>query len=114
MDDLGTGPSVFAHYATQGFGLSGSACEAFVRLCLHDVLTHGGLPLRLIGGPGAWRWVVEDRYGTDPDAIVDGVIADWKAAGAPTRRRDHWWFGTQDLIDELEARYAGDSDQARR
>jgi len=98
MEELGTGPTMFAGTAARSFSLTAPAREAFVRLCLHDVLAHGGLPLRLIGGPGAWGWAVEDRYGTDPDDIVDGVIADWKAAGAPTGRWGEWWFGPRELV----------------
>lgn len=105
MEDIGIGLGAIVGYGVNDFGLHGVALDDFVRRCLYAILVSGGLPLRFVQtaptthfSPGEGRWEIETKYGSTPEAIVEGVIADWRASGVPVPGWGEFWFGARELL----------------
>ncbi len=75
----------------QGFGLEGDALTEFMRRCVKELLSRGAVPV-LGGGDSEHDWIVQRRYGTQPDEILENVIAEWLANGSPNDDPGGLWF----------------------
>jgi hypothetical protein len=74
------------------FGFVGADRTDFLRRSIRALLDAGGLPVRGAGRPDAW--LLQSQYGTDKSEIVEAVVREWQAQGAPTPAP--WtglWFG---------------------
>jgi hypothetical protein len=85
----------------QGFGLEGEALTAFMRRCIAELLSRGAVPV--IGGGGSgFYWIQQHQYGARPEEILENVIAEWLAEGAPDDDPGGLWFA---LPEMTKARY---------
>jgi hypothetical protein len=76
-DDIGLGLGEIIGDGRKGFGLEGPALVEFVRRSLRTLVERGAKPRH-------WQMSGNTplRYGSDsPHEIIEGVIADWQAAG---------------------------------
>jgi hypothetical protein len=64
------------------FAFAGADQADFLRRSIRALLDAGGMPVRGAGKPDAW--LLQTRYGTGKSAILEAVIAEWQAQGAPT------------------------------
>lgn len=87
----------------KAFGLSDVALERAVRDTLNLLLAREALPV--VGSStrnGTWEAV--DRYGNDPTAIADAVVAEWQAMARDPDVGDVWFahpslLSQPDLLD---------------
>jgi hypothetical protein len=72
------------------FGLTDTALEHAVRETLNGLLAREARP---VVGSSAQDgcWVPVDRYGNDPTAIADAVIAEWQAMARDPDVGDVWF-----------------------
>lgn len=61
-----------------GFGLSGSELDAFVRRGVLALLAAGAVPVRHVPGSD-YEWDIQKQYGDAPEEIADAVVAEWRA-----------------------------------
>lgn len=61
-----------------GFGLSGSELDAFVRRGVLALLAAGAVPVRHVPGSD-YEWDIQKQYGVAPEEIADAVVAEWRA-----------------------------------
>lgn len=74
-----------------GFGLEGEQLLNFIRCILHAVLARGAKPV-VPADDGIHYVRVTNKYGINPDHIVEGVIADWLASGGEDPERGQYRF----------------------
>jgi hypothetical protein len=106
MEDFGVALGSIVHDGADGFGLKGPELISFVRASLHAILAAGGRPLKYDPSlPRGRRWSVDPKYGSEPDSIVQNVLAAWIASGAGlgtgVPETDPFWFGDQVVLDEM-------------
>lgn len=75
----------------QGFGLEGDALTEFVRRCVKEVLSRGAVPV-FGGGETGHHWIVQRQYGTRSEEILNNVMDEWLAQGAPVDDPGELWF----------------------
>ena len=74
-----------------GFQLEGDALTKYARRCLAELLSRGAVPV--IGGGGTeHEWIVQRQHGTRPGEIIDNVVREWLANGAPNEDPGGLWF----------------------
>lgn len=61
-----------------GFGLSGTKLDAFVRRGVLALLAAGAVPVRHVPG-SEYEWDIQKHYGDTPEQIADAVVAEWRA-----------------------------------
>ena len=82
------------------FNFEGDDLIEFVRLCVRRLLDVGGVAVRHTPtGEPPLLWVEQTHYGTEPGEIVEGVIAEWLAAGGKNPEWDWLWFVTRDVLE---------------
>jgi hypothetical protein len=92
LNDIGVGLYSVIYDGRYGFGLEGPALVDFVRRSLHALVERGAVP-RQWGSPSDPQRNIPLHYGSDtPDEIVEGVIADWLAAGGGDLEWGDFWF----------------------
>ena len=74
-----------------GFGLRGDHLARFVRLVLRAMMHRGARPV-LGGGQSEHDWIVQARYGSEPDDIVENVMKEGLAGGAQDGDPGGLWF----------------------
>ncbi len=80
------------------FGLDGKPLERAVRQALAGLLARGARPV--VGSSarhGSWKRT--NRYGDDPDAIIDAVMAEWHAMGRDPDVGDLWFALPRFLLE---------------
>jgi hypothetical protein len=78
------------------FGLEGAELVAFVRRALYALVGRGARPV--LGGRGTeYAWVLQPQYGSTNQEIVEGVMAEWLAGGAPDPGAGDLWFALPDV-----------------
>lgn len=86
-----------------GSGLSEQALENALRKVLGALTNADARPVQGHNDNGDCYWTRVTRFGDEPACIVEGIIAEWKAAGVDPDIGDVW-FGSPRLM-ELECRY---------
>lgn len=83
-----------------GFGLEGEALTDYVRRCIAELLSRGAIPV--IGGADkGYYWIHQPQYGTQPEEIVEGVVAEWLANGARDEDPGGLWFALPEMCTPL-------------
>lgn len=80
----------------EGFGLEGEALTAFMRRCIAELLSRGAVPVTGGGGSGFY-WIQQHQYGARPEEILENVIAEWLAEGAPDMDSKMLWFALPEM-----------------
>lgn len=84
--------------AGENFRFEGAELSAFVRLCVLRLLDAGAVPVRHAeAGPA--RWQEQTQYGTTRQAIADGIVAEWLAAGGGNPPLEYLWFVTREVLE---------------
>ncbi len=92
LNDIGVGLYSIIGTGRRAFGLEGAALTDFIRRSLYALVERGARP-RHAGSFDEPRRDTPLHYGNDTNAeIVEGVIADWLAAGAPDLEWGDFWF----------------------
>lgn len=91
LDDDADRFSGIVDMGRKGFGLEGTTLVEFGRRCLTSTMARGARPVHMGGEPDRW-WTVQPQYGTDPDEIVENVIAEWLAEGGGDPEPTLLWF----------------------
>ena len=82
------------------FNFEGDDLIEFVRLCVRRLLDVGGVAVRHVSTDDPpLLWIEQTHYGTEPGEIVEGVIAEWLAAGGKNPEWDWLWFVTRDVLE---------------
>jgi hypothetical protein len=74
-----------------GFGLEGSELVGFLRRALVGILGAGGRPV-VGGGEGPHDWILERRYGTRSEDVIENVLREWIANGMRDEDPGGLWF----------------------
>ncbi|MBB4200708.1 hypothetical protein GGD83_004537 [Rhodoblastus sphagnicola] len=75
----------------EGFGLSGDELAEFVSLCVAELLAQGAKPV--VGGGGTkYDWIYQPQYCETNEIILDAVMKEWLASGAPDCDPGGLWF----------------------
>lgn len=82
----------------RSFGFEGEDLQEFVRLCILRMLEVGGVPVRHATS-GVLRWLEQTQYGTSPEEIAAGIIAEWRGAGGGDPDWDWLWFVTREVLN---------------
>ena len=82
----------------RGFDIHGNELNEAVRECLTRIMARGARPIQGHNDDGDCFWTRVTRFGDDPAAIVEGVIAEWHAAGIDPEIGDIW-FALPDFIE---------------
>ena len=76
------------------FGFEGRDLEEFTRGALKGLLAKGAMPIT-----GQEKvWVVEPRYGTKSDEIIDKVVKTWLSEGMREPDVGDVWFGLTTVV----------------
>lgn len=78
------------------FNLRDAELERVLRKAPANVLAHDAVPV--VSSPDRSRWEETKRYGDTPDAIIDGVVAEWKDDGSDPGFMDVW-FARRETLD---------------
>jgi hypothetical protein len=74
----------------RSFDLDSEALDEAVRETLEGLMATGARPIQGHSDDGGY-WTRVTRFGDDPAGIVDGVIAEWHAAGKDPDIGDIWF-----------------------
>lgn len=91
LNDNGVGLWTIVPEGRDDFGLEGEELIAFIRTYILELLRRGAKPVK-DADDSVHYMQVETKYGNDPDAIAEGVITDWLAAGAKDPEWGDYWF----------------------
>ncbi|HRK69509.1 MAG TPA: hypothetical protein PKY73_18310 [Hyphomonas sp.] len=86
--------------AEEHYGLHGEARDAFLRRYLIELVKAGGQPIEP-ADDGIHAWRIIQRYGTTPEEIADGMLAEWKAAGEPDPDWGEYSFAAEHVYTQL-------------
>ncbi|MGO4153074.1 hypothetical protein [Cupriavidus sp. YAF13] len=79
LEDDAVGLWQIIPFGRQGYGLAGEDLVEYVRRSLLALFAHGAIPVQgAIDGIHYWEPV--DRFGADPQLMVQGVIDEWLAS----------------------------------
>ena len=100
LDDIGVGLGGILGAGRKDYELQGAELIKFVRRCLYALVERGAKP-RHWGSPSHPNRDILLHYGNDTnEEIVEGVIADWLAAGGGDLEWGDFWFALPRTIDD--------------
>jgi hypothetical protein len=88
-----------APVGTSSFGLDGDALDAFIRRVLLALFDGGARPV--VGRKGVDHWILKDDYGSDPAAVAEAIISEWRESGSKEPKPyDSLWFALPKFYEE--------------
>jgi hypothetical protein len=84
----------------EGFGLTGTDLDDFVRRRLLALFERGAIPVRHVqGSDRVWTW--QRSYGTSAEEMVEAIVEEWIGEGRPDPGLGDLWFGLKDALARL-------------